>query len=167
MLRNLDYWALLAVNLLVIGSWHLGTFMLAIHTPDSGFQPDSVLFRQWKWEQGGRWYRRHLHIERWKDRIPQFVDDSGFSKRHLTNVTQDYLERFISETCRGEWMHSGNLGCVFLLLLLDRSLLTMTFSTMIVLGNGPCALIQRYNRFRLLALRGRLQQEARQAVATT
>ncbi|MCH3971623.1 MAG: hypothetical protein LKE53_02440 [Oscillospiraceae bacterium] len=166
MLREMNYVTMLLANLLVIGLWHGTSFLMSTHLPNSYFQPSSTQFRAWKWERGGRWYRDHLHINDWKDRVPQFISQDGFSKKHITSVSSKYLDDFIAETCRGEWTHTLNLGCIFVVLILNQSLVGFTFSILIFFGNSPFAIIQRYNRFRLVALRKRLYKEETRAVAT-
>jgi glycosyl-4,4'-diaponeurosporenoate acyltransferase len=163
----MNYLTMLVTNVLVIAVWHGTTLLMSTHLPNSYFQPTSAQFQPWKWEKGGRWYRDHLHINDWKDRVPQFISQGGFSKRHLTNLSPEYLGTFIVETCRGEWTHTWNLGCVFVVLLMNQSIVGITFSILIFMGNGPCAVIQRYNRFRLVALRDRLQRETARIPAAT
>lgn len=165
MIQDMNYLSMLLVNLLIVGAWHGTTFWLSVRMSSSYFQPDSALYRPWKWEKGGRWYRDHLHINDWKDRVPQFVSNDGFSKKHIDNISLEYLNRFISETCRGEWMHTCNLGSIFLTLLVNQSMVGVTFSVLIFVGNAPCTLIQRYNRFRLEVLRKKLQRDGARAVA--
>ncbi|MCH4239577.1 MAG: hypothetical protein LKF71_04845 [Oscillospiraceae bacterium] len=165
MLQDLDYFFMLLANLLIVGAWHGTTFLCSTKLTDSYFQPNSAFYRPHKWEHGGRWYRDHLLICKWKDRVPQFISKEGFSKRHLTDLSAEYLDKFISETCRGEWMHTWNLGCVFVMLVVNRSMVGVTFSILIFLGNGPFALIQRYNRFRLEIVRKRLHRETARALA--
>lgn len=165
MIQDMNYLSMLFINLLLVGVWHGTTFLLSTRMPDSDFQPSEGLFHPWKWEKGGRWYRDHLHINDWKDRVPQFVSADGFSKKHITDMSVEYLNQFISETCRGEWMHTWNLGSIALTLLVNQSMVGVTFSVLIFMGNFPCTLIQRYNRFRLEILRKKLQRDAVRMVA--
>ncbi|WOC32706.1 MULTISPECIES: glycosyl-4,4'-diaponeurosporenoate acyltransferase CrtO family protein [Caproicibacterium] len=165
MIQDMNYLSMLFINLLIVGAWHGTTFLLSVKLSNSYFQPDSALYRPWKWEKGGRWYRDVLHINEWKDRVPQFVGSGGFSKKHITDVSLDYLDNFISETCRAEWMHTWNLGSIFLTLIINQSVVGVTFTVLIFMGNAPFAMIQRYNRFRLEIVRKRLQRDASRAVA--
>jgi len=109
------------------------------------------------WEQGGRFYREKLKINAWKDRVPQHVGKGGFSKAQLQKtLTPSYLDRFLMETCRGEWYHTACLTGVFFLLFANPPLWGIFFSVLMVLVHGACIAIQRYNRIRLLMLRRKI-----------
>lgn len=156
MFQNLDFIQMFFMNLIVMGVWHATTFILSVKLPPSFFNPDSFQYRPRKWERGGRWYKDVLKINIWKDRAPQFVaKDGGFSKQHLQDLSSEYLDRFIAETCRAEWMHTLNMLNIIALVLLNLSFAGVAISVPVFLGNAPFAIIQRYNRHRLLVLRKR------------
>lgn len=111
MLKNLSFINMLFWNLVLIGLWHLVVFLACIKFPDSFFDPAKNRFAPKEWEHGGRWYRDKLKIQEWKDSLPQYTGHDGFSKAHLTDLSLDYLDSFIRETCRGEWMHLKNCVC--------------------------------------------------------
>ncbi|MDD3231104.1 MAG: hypothetical protein PHE09_18100 [Oscillospiraceae bacterium] len=167
MLQDLDYLSMLMINFLIVGAWHGITYLFSSRMPLSSFRPDAIFYRQRRWEKDGRWYRDHLHITEWKDRMPQFIRKDGFSKRHLAGTSVKYLDQFIRETCRGEWMHAWNLGCIFVILAANQSIVGVTFSVLVFFGNSPFAIIQRYNRFRLELIRKRLCRVATPAVIAT
>lgn len=158
MLGTLSYFPMFFLNLILVGAWHMATMTIGQKRPAASFRPESACYRPRKWEHGGRWYRDHLGINAWKDRLPQFTaKDIGFSKGRLRSLSPEYLDRFICETCRGEWVHAVNLFCIAPALLLNAPLVGLVLSLMIFLGNAPFALVQRYNRFRLQALRRRVR----------
>lgn len=153
MLKNLSFINMFMWNLLIVGLWHIVVFLLCVKLPHTFFDPSKERFAPKTWEHGGRWYREKLKIQLWKDRVPQHIGKDGFSKEHLTDISIDYLDEFIMETCRGEWMHIKNCICVVVTLLINPLLVGLVFSFLILLGNVPFAVIQRYNRFRLQVLR--------------
>ena len=65
------------------------------------------------------------------------------------------------ETCRGEWMHLRGALCAVITLLINPLFVGLVFSILIFLGNVPFAIIQRYNRFRLLVIRKKLLRDLR------
>jgi glycosyl-4,4'-diaponeurosporenoate acyltransferase len=95
--------------------------------------------------------------------VPQHIGKNGFSKRHLKDMSIDYLDEFIFETCRGEWMHLKNCICAVVTLLINPLLVGIVISFLIMLANVPFAAVQRYNRFRLMTLRKRRLREIRSA----
>jgi len=143
-------------NLLIVGIWHVCIFIACIKFPKSTFDPSREKFRPKAWEHGGKWYKEKLKIQTWKDKVPQFIGKDGFSKQHFTDVSIDYLDQFIFETCRGEWTHRKNCASILITLLINPLIPGIFFSFLILLGNVPFALIQRYNRFRLQTLRKKL-----------
>ena len=134
--------------------WHYAILFICISLDDSVFYPDRRMYRCHKWEHGGKFYSDVLKINRWKDTLPQHIGKDGFSKEHIEDVSIEYIDRFILETCRGEWNHKMN--CVFAAVLFGINgvtVVSVVLSVMTVAGNMPFAAIQRYNRFRLQKLR--------------
>lgn len=159
MLKNLSFVHMLFANLLIIGLWHVVIFLACLKAPRSIYSPAKPRFAAKSWERGGRWYRDRLRIQIWKDKVPQHIGKVGFSKEHLTDVSIEYLDQFIVETCRGEWVHRKNCICAVVILLVNSPLVGGIFSLYVLLGNVPFAVIQRYNRFRLQTLRKRRLRE--------
>lgn len=159
MLKNLSFINMLLSNILVIGIWHLVVFCMCIKIPQSAFDPSKGRFVQKDWERGGLWYRDKLKIQSWKDKLPQYIGKSGFSKKHLNGLSIEYLDQFIEETCRGEWMHMKNCLCSIVILIINPLLVGVIASFFIMLGNLPFAIVQRYNRFRLQVLKKRRIRE--------
>ena len=153
MLKNSSFLDMLIWNIIIVGLWHVGFFIACQKLPDSKFSPDKERYAEKSWEHGGRWYREYLKIQLWKDRVPQHIGKEGFSKQHLTDVSIDYLDEFILETCRGEWLHWKDCICAIIALLINPLLVGIVASFLILLANLPFAMIQRYNRFRLQVLR--------------
>lgn len=161
MLKNLSFLNMLVWNLVIAGLWHLVVFLICVKMPAAAFDPEKERYAPKQWERGGRWYRDTLKIQVWKDRVPQHIGKNGFSKQHLTEMSIDYLNEFIVETCRGEWMHLKNCICAVVTLLINPLLVGIVMTFLIMLANVPFAAVQRYNRFRLLILRKRRLRDIR------
>lgn len=159
MLKNLSFLNMFLWNITFICLWHIAIFLACVKLPRSTFVPTKDRFAPRTWEHGGRWYRDKLKIQLWKDKVPQFIGKDGFSKEHLKDLSIDYLDEFVMETCRGEWMHLKNCICVVITLLINPLFVGLVFSFLILLGNVPFAIIQRYNRFRLLVLRKKILRD--------
>lgn len=113
-----------------------------------------VLRIRW-FEAGGRLYRRYLGVHRWKDRLPEAgaFFPGGQSKRHLPGADRDSLFRFAAETRRAERAHWVALGIVVAApVLWNRPLGVVLMTAYGAMINGPCIVVQRYNRARLLRL---------------
>lgn len=153
MLREQSFFNALIVNILLAVIWHLSSFIFCVSVDTKFFDPEKRMYQPKSWERGGRFYCDALHIQKWKDLMPQHIGKDGFSKDHLDAVSVEYLDEFIMETCRAEWNHTINCLMCILLLLINRLLTAVFLSLLLFMGNLPFVMIQRYNRFRLQKLR--------------
>ena len=154
MLRGQSDWNAFFINFILGVAWHYAVLFVCISLDEAVFSPDRKMYRCHKWERGGKFYSDVFKINKWKDTLPQHIGKDGFSKEHIEDVSIEYLDRFILETCRGEWNHRMN--CVFVVVLFGINgvtIVSVVLSVMTVAGNIPFAAIQRYNRFRLQKLR--------------
>lgn len=146
----------LLINLLMGAMWHYISFLLCISLDKSFFNADKRMYRPHKWENGGKFYSDYVKINRWKDFMPQHIGKDGFSKDHLDDVSIEYLDEFIMETCRGEWNHTVNSFFVIILFMVNTLWIALVLSVLLFILNVPCLVIQRYNRFRLQKVRATL-----------
>ncbi len=149
MLRETPIIEALFINLLLGTIWHFATFFICISVNPKMFDPNKPWYRSRKWEREGKFYNDYFKINKWKDFLPQHIDKDGFSKNHLDDLSVEYLDEFIMETCRGEWDHGMNCAFAIVLFALNGFVVALVLSILLWLGNLPFALIQRYNRFRL------------------
>ncbi len=164
MINDKHFFNVLMINILLGVIWHYATFFLCIMKKNEDYSPDRRMYRPHKWERGGRFYSDTLHINKWKDRLPQHIGKNGFSKDHLDDISIEYIDRFIRETCRGEWNHSMNCLFAIVLLIINKPLTGAFLTLLLLIGNVPFIFIQRYNRFRLQKLRSLILKKKRQAV---
>ncbi len=122
--------------------------------------------------QGELSFYRRIKLPAWKDRLPQYNKD--FDKRHLRNeMTPAYVREFLFMTCQAEIVHysiavAGYLSLFFCMLCDDpigNLPLFFCIATFIGLCNIPFALIQRYNRYRLVKVLGRMESRGKPAVS--
>jgi hypothetical protein len=112
------------------------------------------MFRERKWERGGRIYEYLFRVKLWKGRLPDISDflKWRFSKKHLAELNGQYLYIFITESCRAEFTHwMIILSTTLFGFWADTLNVFAIFLTACVL-NLPYIIIQRYNRPRLLNL---------------
>ena len=132
------------------GVFHSVTGYAAHRLDDRRLARDGWLLRPRAFEVGGRWYRRRLRIDRWKDRVPEAGDlfRGGVSKRQLPSYDAAGLRVFVRETRRAELAHWWALGCGPVFALWNPPLAAVLLMGYGVLVNLPFIAIQRYNRFR-------------------
>jgi glycosyl-4,4'-diaponeurosporenoate acyltransferase len=136
------------------GAFHALTGYAAYRLGDERLGRDGWLLRARGFEIGGRWYRRALRIDRWKDKLPEAggLFRGGVSKRHLPAYDRAGLELFARETRRAELTHWWAMGCGPVFVLWNPPLASALLVAYGVVVNLPFIVIQRYNRFRIQAL---------------
>ena len=141
MLRNEPLLNALLINLLLGTIWHYATFFLCISIKIEHFDSKRARYQPRKWEKNGKWYADHLKINKWKDFLPQHIGKDGFSKDHLDDVSIEYLDEFILETCRGEWNHIANCCFAVVLFIINPFWTAFILTILLFLGNLPFAII--------------------------
>jgi glycosyl-4,4'-diaponeurosporenoate acyltransferase len=144
----------IAVDVIAWGAFHAATGYAAYRLDESRLSRDGWLLRQRRFEAAGRWYRRRLRIDRWKDKVPEAGGffRGGVSKRHLPAYDAAGLELFVRETRRAELAHWWAMACGLLFVLWNSPLAAALLIGYGVVANLPFIVIQRYNRFRIHAL---------------
>lgn len=109
-------------------------------------------------ETGGAWYAQRLRIKRWKDRLPEAgaAFGGGLSKRRLPGHRPTDLADFARETRRAELVHGTLVAASVAFVLWNPWWLAGVMVLYALVANGPCLLVQRYNRARVDALLTRL-----------
>jgi glycosyl-4,4'-diaponeurosporenoate acyltransferase len=161
MLRLLmPQWLTIVVDVIAWGVFHAATGYAAHRLGDDRLRRDGWLLRPRRFEARGHWYRRRLRINRWKDGLPEAGDlfRGGVSKRHLSSHDVAGLQLFVRETRRAELAHWSAMACGPLFVLWNPPLASALLVGYGALVNLPFILIQRYNRFRSLALLERLSR---------
>jgi glycosyl-4,4'-diaponeurosporenoate acyltransferase len=142
------------VDVVAWAVFHAATGYAAYRLDDRRLSRDGWLLRQRRFESGGRWYRRWLRINRWKDKVPEAgaLFRGGISKRHLPAHDAAGLELFARETRRAELAHWWAMCCGLVFVVWNPPLAAVLLLAYGVLANLPFVVIQRYNRFRIQAL---------------
>jgi glycosyl-4,4'-diaponeurosporenoate acyltransferase len=148
----------IVVDVVAWGVFHSATGYAAYRLDERRLNRDGWLLRPRRFETAGRWYRRRLRIDRWKDKLPDAGDlfRAGVSKRHLPAYDAAGLQLFVRETRRAELTHWWAMSCGPLFALWNPPLAAVLLVGYGVAVNLPFIVIQRYNRFRIQALLPRL-----------
>lgn len=153
---NKDYIYIIIFNLSLILVWDAIVVLCCKMMNEKNFALDKNMYRMRSWEDDGKWYIRNLKIKKWKDYLPQYVSKNGFSKKKLDNLYIEYIDRFIIETCRGEWAHRKCMWVLLPIFLLNIFPFNLLFLFLVLLINIPYICIQRYNRFRLIKIKEKI-----------
>jgi glycosyl-4,4'-diaponeurosporenoate acyltransferase len=144
-----DGWTI-ALDVVAWGLVHAGTGYAAHRLPVRLLQRDVGPLRLTPAERRVRVFER-IGIRRWKDRLPEAgaLFAGGMSKRHLPDAQAGGLARFVVETRRAEWAHWWAIAAVPLFALFNPPVAAVAMLVYALAANGPCILVQRYNRARL------------------
>lgn len=128
--------------------------LLCKRLPDRFLNPDSLFFRTHRWEQAGRFYERFLRVKKWKGLLPDggaaFKD--GYRKKHLSDLSEKNLERFLVESCRAELTHLIAIPPFIIFGFVVPPFVIPIMLLYALTVNAPCVAAQRYNRPRVAAL---------------
>ena len=111
-----------------------------------------------------------IGIRHWKDHLPDMsrVVARMVPKRFDRFPTAESVKRLIAETCVAEAIHAA-LGFLSpVIWVFWKNYMGVILSFIVLIGNIPFVLVQRYNRPTLVALHGRLViREERKRNAST
>lgn len=139
----------LVVDVAVWAAWGTLVGWAGARLPAERLARDSWLTRLRRWEDHGRLYER-VGVRRWKDRLPEAGRVfGGTSKRRLPGRSPDGLRAFALETRRAELVHWAAPLPVLVFPVWNPWPLTVVMAAYAVVANGPCLMVQRYNRGRL------------------
>lgn len=156
MLVDIPYLWVALLNIVWVPLAHLAASWFATKLPSSLFQTNALTLPFIKGESRS-FYESRLQIKRWKDKLPDAAQwFGGEQKAELKERSQDYLQRFILETRRGEFAHVLQIVLLCIPVLWTPWPWALIFPVYAVLSNITCIPIQRYNRLRFeKLLRGR------------
>jgi len=127
--------------------------------PNKLLNPNNRLFRTRSWEEGGEIYQRLFKVRSWKAALPELSDffKKLFPKKKIKAFDTEYLQSYITESCRAELTHFCIIGITLLFPLWAGLSVSLIIIYISVLLNLPFIVIQRYNRPRIqrLLIRGR------------
>ncbi|MCG3203593.1 MAG: hypothetical protein KCHDKBKB_00263 [Elusimicrobia bacterium] len=147
----LPTFATIVVDVCVWFLLHMGISKWITSWEREKFNPGSWLYRERDWEQGGMRYQRVFMVRYWKKWLPDAAPwfKGGFPKKGLRLLTQDFIQTFIIETCRGELTHWISMGIAPIFFLWNAPWVGSAMIIYAVAANLPCIITQRYNRIRL------------------
>ena len=121
--------------------------------PKRYFDPTSKKYRVFKWEK--KLYKR-IGIRKWKDKIPETGGLLvGFSKSKATDLkNNEYVFKFMEETCYAEVMHVWSIPFGFITLILCPAPLRLTVALPVATVNAVLqvlpVMVQRFVRPQLM-----------------
>jgi glycosyl-4,4'-diaponeurosporenoate acyltransferase len=139
-------WAIILANVCGWPVIQLGVAWCITRLPPHSFTNFGPLERVTSKE--AEFYRRRLHIRRWKSMLPDGGQWVGgrFPRKTLEARDSVYLSRFIAETRRGELAHWIMAACCPVFFLWNPVWVWPIMAFYAIASNGPCIVAQRYNR---------------------
>ncbi len=156
MMTNKNLFEIIVLNIVFILAWDFIIFCACKMLNESHFNYKKYIYEIKYWEDNGDFYSKRLNIKTWKDNLPQYISKNGFSKKNLSGMSLEYINRFILETCRAEWAHRNCMWVAIFLIFVNKFLTGAIFFLFVLLINLPYVCIQRYNRIRLIKVREKI-----------
>lgn len=130
---------------------------ICLRIPDRYFRPNSFLYKSHKWEADGEIYRRIFKVNRWKKYLPDGgkIMKNGYGKRKMQGFSRDHMEKFLTESCRGEAAHILAILPFWVFGLFSPGFVVPIMLVYSLAVNTPCIIAQRYNRPRIIKLMNR------------
>lgn len=157
-------WIALKITIINTAFWLVCCFGMAWFVrifPNSLYNPANGFFKEKPYER--KLYKK-MNVAGWKDKLPEWGKLLNFEKKNLhKEITLEYIDQFILETCYAEAGHLGMAVTGFACIFVNSSanfLMALSFSAANVCIQIPFILIQRYNRPRLLRLRSKYTKKA-------
>jgi glycosyl-4,4'-diaponeurosporenoate acyltransferase len=144
---------LIAVNTFAWIIIHFGVAYFTTRIRDDRFNPRSMLFKTRAWELKGKIYQNIFRVKRWKSLLPSGGKIFGlFSINSFHSSTRDYINKWVTESCRAELTHWLAMLPALLFFLWNPFEAWSINIIYALCANTPCIISQRYNRPRVLAL---------------
>ena len=104
-------------------------------------------------ERGGRWYERTLRVKRWKSWLPEARPGlrRTLQAPPAAGGTPGPCRRFLTDCRRAERTHWLIVAATPVFAVWNPLGLFLAMVAFAVVANGPCLVVLRYNRARLLA----------------
>lgn len=141
---------------------------VCLYLPDKVFNPRSFFYRSHPFEKDGQIYEDIFRVKSWKQLLPDgggLWKKRGYKKRHLQDFSEENLERFLIEACRGEMTHWLSILSFWIFGFFLPASSTWAMLIYALIANLPCIIAQRYNRPRILKLLER--RHSRQSIGNT
>lgn len=153
-LVNMVKFKFFRVSLLIFIFISLAMTFICEKIPDNIYQYKKWLFRERRWENGGRIYENYFKVKKWKSKLPDISDFMKwrFNKKHLAEVNNKYLSVFLTESCKSEFTHWMIIMSTMLFNFWNDYITTIFIFMIACLLNLPYIIIQRYNRPRLVKM---------------
>lgn len=142
---------------------HIGVAWLGERLSCRFLKKSVAFFKRYKIGSSVVFYEKFLKIKKWKTLIPDgsALFKGGFTKKKLQSSSMDYLNDFITETCRGEIVHWVVLFSGFLFFLWNDFSIACVMVVYGVVANLPCIFLLRYNRLRMWRITSNTPKKSR------
>ncbi|MDR1705507.1 MAG: hypothetical protein LBS19_12580 [Clostridiales bacterium] len=145
---NVIFW--LALNI-------FGAAAITSFVPQRLYDCHNAIFKERPFEQT---LYRIIRINVWKDKLPIFrLNDKMFDRKRLSkDISIEYIDMFIIETCKAEFVHLailllGFFSAAFVFLEIEPLYVFFVVNALMFCVHLPFIFTQRFNRRRLLKLR--------------
>ena len=158
-------WIFLAI-LICGGTWFVISMFTRFALPRNYFDARKKRWHTFKFEEK---IYRFLRVKKWKDKIPELGNISGFGKKKIEDPNNPiYLYKFLTENCLADSLHFFSIfaGVLVFVLVPSRFILTIALPIFIVntIMNTMSWMVQRFLRPKMVKMYERLLRLEKQKV---
>lgn len=141
-----------AVNLGIFAFISVIITFLSVLLPKYYYNYKMWLYRERKWEHGGKLYESKFKVKKWKVCLPELADFIKFifPKKFIKEFSTDYMSKYLMESCRAELTHWCIIFSTVVFLIFENTETFIYMFFIAFIANIPFIIIQRYNRPRIL-----------------
>ncbi len=138
------------INIVLWFIIHMSFAYIITILPASSINTKLWIYKKRNWEQNGKIYETLLNIKSWKGLLPDgaALFKKGFRKKSMATKDRDYMKLFMTETCRGEFVHWLVILFSPIFFIWNPLWAGCVMIVYALIANLPCILAQRYNRIR-------------------
>jgi glycosyl-4,4'-diaponeurosporenoate acyltransferase len=128
--------------------------VISTKLPERYYNYRNWIFKERKWEKNGEFYQHVFKVKRWKNHMPEIADfiKSTFSKKSIKEFDNEYIEKYLLESCRAEFAHWCIIFSSVIFLFYEGTATFVCILLIAILVDAPFIIIQRYNRPRIIRI---------------
>lgn len=150
MLGNVSLGMAIITNIIIIFLWHFLSYLLTSMVGQKYVDYRRFPYRAFKFEKYGRFYNENFDIDSWFMIIPIKINSENISASGLERADIPKIKKFLTYTCRSELCYIINCLYFILSIIINIPYLAFIIGIIVVLGNMPFLVANRYVRFILL-----------------
>ncbi len=168
MLKSSTLGMALIINILIICLWVFVSFVIARSASSKRVDYRKFPYRVYNWEKRGQFYTDNFDVGAWYGVLPIKFNRERIDYKKIEEADIARLKRYITITCRSELFNILNCLYFIFAVIINIPYFGFIIGSIVVIGNIPFIIANRFARFVLLneMVRKRREQEIESYIAS-